>query len=65
MIRIDKKRIETYDFEEVENDVYQRGDITLVFEEHKCVEVSILNAIFKNIYDYRDLEKLIKMYEED
>lgn len=62
-IRISKHKIESYDFEETDSDVYERGDIKLVFDDNICVEVWILNAQFQHVNDYRDLEKLIKMYE--
>ncbi len=63
VLEIEKKRIASYDFEEVENDVYERGDIRLVFEGIHCVEVSILGVRFAKRTSYKDLEKLIQMYE--
>ncbi len=62
-IRIQKNRIESYDFEETEPDVYVRGEIQLVFEGVNCISLSIEGVKFRSINDYRDLERLIVMYE--
>ena len=63
-IRIQLNRIESYEFEETEEpDTYQRGDIRLVFDGIHCIEVWVLDAQFKKLNSYRDLEKLIEMYE--
>lgn len=63
VLEIEKKRIASYDFEEVENDVYMRGDIKLVYEGINCVEVSINGVQFKKLLSYKYLERLIEMYE--
>lgn len=63
-IRIQKNRIESYDFEEIDDtDVYVRGEIELTFEGQKCVSLKIEGVPFLGINDYRDLERLIKYYE--
>ena len=63
VLAIEKKRIASYDFEEVGDDIYMRGDIKLVFEGIHCVEVSILGVQFQKLLSYKYLEKLIDMYE--